>query len=61
MTIQRSQNSPVSSVANAKWRAKISTHVSRILSQRACIKNRVVSTSIQEQIASKINMVKLVI
>ena len=50
MKIQGSQNSPTSGVMNAKWRAYISTCVSRNPSQRACIENRVVSTSVQEQV-----------
>ena len=40
---QRSQNSPTSSEARAKWRVGISTRVSINLGQRACIENRVLA------------------
>ena len=48
MRIQRSQNSPASGDAKARWRVRISTCVSINLDHKH--ENRVVGTSMQEQV-----------
>jgi len=40
----------MSSMANAKWHAKISTRISINLNHKHAFENRVVSTGIQEQV-----------